>query len=116
MFVAFCDHVAGNSTSSCSNTEPIRASRRSHSTVSNGCTPGRVNRRRTVSASPVRDSVLRAVWGVWSIVSCSFQVFRLVGRRRHGVGGGWGRWILLLVPDGTERRSRSLGGFAALSP
>jgi hypothetical protein len=44
MFVAFCDHVAGNSTSACSNEtlspKPIRASRSSHSTESNGCTPG----------------------------------------------------------------------------
>ncbi len=47
MFVAFCDHVLGNSTSSCRN-EPTAAVRISHSTVSNGCTPGRVNRRRTL--------------------------------------------------------------------
>ena len=46
MFVALSDHVAGNSTPSCSNaTEPsfqleMRASRRSHCTWSYGCVPG----------------------------------------------------------------------------
>ena len=45
MFVAFSDHETGNSTSSCSKaTEPsfqfvMRASRRSHTTSSYGCTP-----------------------------------------------------------------------------
>ena len=40
----FCDQVAGNSTPSWRN-EPTAAVRVSHSTVSNGCTPGWVKRR-----------------------------------------------------------------------
>jgi hypothetical protein len=44
MFVAFCDHEAGNSTSSCVK-EPTEAVRFSHSTSSNGWTPAVVNRR-----------------------------------------------------------------------
>src|SRR5262249_54098045 len=39
MFVAFCDHDFGNSTFSCLN-DPTAAVRVSHSTASNGCTPG----------------------------------------------------------------------------
>jgi hypothetical protein len=54
MFVAFCDHERGNSTSGCSNATlppwPMRASRSSHSTVSNGWTPGLVKMRRMLSA------------------------------------------------------------------
>ena len=45
MLVAFCDQLAGNSTSCCSNATwspwPMRASRSSHSTVSKGWTPSR---------------------------------------------------------------------------
>ncbi len=66
MFVAFCDHVDGNSTSSCRN-EPTAAVRVSHSTVSNGCTPAWVKRRRTVRASPERGSLVSVVCGVCSI-------------------------------------------------
>ena len=66
MFVAFCDHVEGNSTPSCRK-EPTAAVRVSHSTVSNGCTPAWVNRRRTVRASPERGSFVSVVCGVCSI-------------------------------------------------
>src|SRR3954447_2615825 len=48
MLVAFCDQLFGNSTPGCSN-EPTDASRISHSTASNGCTPGSVNRLSTVT-------------------------------------------------------------------
>jgi hypothetical protein len=51
MFVAFCDHVAGNSTPSWRK-DPTAAVRSSHCTVSKGCTPGVVKRRRTRRASP----------------------------------------------------------------
>src|SRR4051812_11495106 len=61
MFVAFCDHDFGNSTSSWRK-EPTAAVRDSHSTVSNGCTPGRVNRRRTLKAAAGR--------AVWVSVDC----------------------------------------------
>src|SRR5215208_7577360 len=66
MFVAFCDHVAGNSTFSCLN-EPTAAVRGSQSTVSKGCTPACVNRRRTVRASPERGSLVSVVCGVCSM-------------------------------------------------
>src|SRR3954453_19088121 len=56
MFVAFCDHVFGNSTSSWRK-EPTEASRSSHSTVSKGWTPGLVKRRRMRRASPVAVGV-----------------------------------------------------------
>ena len=75
MLVAFCDHVFGNSTSSCSKATrspwPMRASRSSHSTVSNGWTPGVVNRRPTDSAFPAWLSCANAVCGESSIVLCS---------------------------------------------
>ena len=49
MFVAFWDQVFGNSTPRCSNAglsgSPMIASRISHSTASNGCTPAWVNLR-----------------------------------------------------------------------
>jgi hypothetical protein len=68
MFVAFCDHDFGNSTFFCSNATlspwPMRASRVSHSTCSKGWTPGCVNSRWTLNASPMRGAVLRAVSGV----------------------------------------------------
>ena len=44
MLVAFCDQVAGNSTSFCSN-PPTDAVRFSQTTSSNGCVPSVVNRR-----------------------------------------------------------------------
>ena len=46
MLVAFCDQVAGNSTSSCSKPPTAAVGRDSHSTSSNGLTPGVENRRR----------------------------------------------------------------------
>src|SRR5215218_8267611 len=56
MLVAFCDHVFGNSTPRCSNAglsgSPITASRISHSTASNGLTPGSVKRLPTLTPSP----------------------------------------------------------------
>ena len=55
MFVAFCDHVVGNSTPRCSNAgfsgSPMTASRNSHSISSNGWTPGVVWRRSTLIPS-----------------------------------------------------------------
>ena len=59
MFVEFCDQVAGNSTPSWRK-EPTAAVRVSHSTVSNGCTPGWVKRRWMRIASPeTTPSVVR---------------------------------------------------------
>ena len=59
MFVEFCDQVAGNSTPSWRK-EPTAAVRDSHSTVSNGCTPGWVKRRWMRIASPeTTPSVVR---------------------------------------------------------
>src|SRR5215210_248957 len=51
MFVEFCDQVAGNSTPSWRK-DPTAAVRSSHSTVSNGWTPGCVKRRWIRIASP----------------------------------------------------------------
>src|SRR3954447_21553825 len=51
MFVAFCDHVAGNSTPSCLK-PPTSAVRISHSTVEEGSTPGLVKRRSTRRPRP----------------------------------------------------------------
>ena len=83
MFVAFCDHDFGNSTFFCSNATlspwPMRASRVSHSTCSKGCTPGCVNSRWTLSASPIRGSVVRAVCGVDSIKTFSSLLRRSPG-------------------------------------
>src|SRR6476646_1424679 len=71
MLVAFCDQLFGNSTSSCSNAMrspwPMRASRVSHSTVSNGCTPGVVKYRLMDSALPGWTSSVRAVCAVYSM-------------------------------------------------
>src|SRR3954452_5475667 len=59
MFVAFCDQVVGNSTSSCSNL-PTDAVRSSHSTVSNGSCPGVVNLRSILSpVAPVLAVTVR---------------------------------------------------------
>src|SRR3954447_18848515 len=63
MLVAFCDQVLGNSTSSWRK-EPTAAVRSSHSTASKGCTPGRVNRRRTVNASAACEPFVRVACGV----------------------------------------------------
>src|SRR5688572_3768929 len=56
MLVAFCDQLFGNSTPRCSNAgfsgSPIRASRISHSTASNGLTPASVKRLPTFTPSP----------------------------------------------------------------
>src|SRR6266487_348481 len=55
MFVAFCDHVVGNSTPRCSKALPpslkfgMTASRVCHSTRSNGWTPSSVKYRLSVS-------------------------------------------------------------------
>ena len=103
MLVAFCDHVVGNSTSVCSNATlppwPMRASRSSHSTVSNGWTPGVVKRRRTDSALVAWTSCASAVCGVNSIRSCSSSAaFSRCLRRPFG---GFGRTLDL--PSGGGR-------------
>jgi hypothetical protein len=94
MFVAFCDHVLGNSTPRCSKATlspcPMRASRSSQSTVSNGCTPGVVNRRLTESGSPAVMAVASGVWEVPSIVLLLFspqRVCRSLRRRRRRFRG-----------------------------
>src|SRR3712207_3398266 len=51
MFVAFCDHVFGNSTPFCSK-PPTDAVRVSHSTVEKGSMPGLVKRRSTRRPCP----------------------------------------------------------------
>ena len=77
MFVAFCDHDAGNSTSVCSKETvppwPMRASRSSHSTVSNGCTPGCVKKRLSRSASPVEASIVVVTCELFSMPACSYN-------------------------------------------
>ena len=79
MFVAFCDHVFGNSTPRCSkeilSPWPIRASRSSHSTASNGWTPGFVKYRRIERPWPVASGV-SWVCEVCSIPTCSSRIFR----------------------------------------
>ena len=71
MFVAFCDHVFGNSTSRCSKATrspwAMRASRRSHCTVSNACWPGDVKKRLTERASPTVTSLKKGVCELPSI-------------------------------------------------
>src|SRR3954451_19057124 len=85
MFVAFCDHDLGNSTFSCRK-EPTAAVRSSHSTASNGCTPGRVNRRRTLRASGARCDFVSVVCGdVCSMVLCHLPRH---GPKAGGPGGG----------------------------
>src|SRR3954453_14113559 len=85
MFVEFCDHDFGNSTFSCRK-EPTAAVRSSHSTASNGCTPGRVNRRRTLKASVGRCDFVSVVCGV----VCSILLAISLGtdlKRVRGAGG-----------------------------
>src|SRR3954469_20954873 len=65
MLVAFWDQLFGNSTSSCRK-EPTAAVRSSHSTVSNGWTPGLVKSRRIRRASPA-GAGLRVVCVLGSI-------------------------------------------------
>src|SRR3954470_10553278 len=61
MFVAFCDQVFGNSTSSCSKL-PTDAVRSSHSTVSNGSCPAVVNLRSILSpVAPVLAVTVRGL-------------------------------------------------------
>src|ERR1044071_3071556 len=71
MFVALCDQLLGNSTFSCSNAMrspwPMRASRVSHSTLSNGWTPGVVKYRLMDSARPGWTSSVSAVCAVYSM-------------------------------------------------
>ena len=71
MFVAFCDHVVGNSTSRCSKATrspwAMRASRISHSTVSNACWPAVVKKRLTERASPAVTSSISGVCELPSI-------------------------------------------------
>ena len=122
MFVAFCDHVDGNSTSSWRN-EPTAAVRVSHSTVSNGCTPAWVNRRRTVRASPERGSFVSVVCGVCcSIWKLPFLRGPLAVRR-NSVGrrvsrsprtdrrslGGRSRNMRKWTSNSTDRGSPGLG-------
>ena len=57
-------------------TKPCRRGRserpaRSHSTASNGCSPGVVKKRLTERPSPVRTSGSSWVWGIWSMPYCS---------------------------------------------
>src|SRR4029078_9515458 len=83
MFVEFCDRDFGHSTYSCLN-EPTAAVRSSHSTASNGCTPGRVNRRRTLKASAARCDFVSVVCGD----VCSMVLAISLGTDLNLWGGG----------------------------
>src|SRR3954454_18837347 len=80
MLVAFCDHDFGNSTSSWWN-EPTAAVRDSHSTLSNGCTPGRVNRRRTLRASAGLAGCVSVVCGVVCSILLAISLGDLPGKQ-----------------------------------
>src|SRR4051812_26991697 len=67
MFVAFCDQVDGNSTSSCLK-PPTSAVRSCQSTVSNGSVPGLVNRRSIVN--PPSRTPARVVREDFSVACC----------------------------------------------
>ena len=92
MFVAFCDQLLGNSTSRCSNATrspwPMRASRISHSTASNGC------------VSAVREQASD----------------RQRRRRASSPGWSWGAWLgssaflLCAVPASRDAYSELLSG------
>jgi hypothetical protein len=75
MFVAFCDHDFGNSTSVCSKETlppwPIRASRSSHSMLSNGWTPGCVKKRLSRRGSPVEVSIVVVTCELFYMPACS---------------------------------------------
>ena len=97
MFVAFCDHVFGNSTSSCSNTEPIaRVAQLPLDGRRTDARPAWVNRRRTLSASPARVSVLSAVCGV----CCSMESFPSLRWPSARSAKFAGPVSLALAPDG----------------
>src|SRR4051794_10808352 len=104
MFVEFCDHDLGNSTFSWRN-EPTAAVRSSHSTASNGCTPGRVKRRRTLKASAGRCDCVSVVCGdMFSMVlAISLGTDLCGGHQPSGksLGGG------LCTSSRTERRCGS---------
>src|SRR3954447_4392399 len=108
MFVEFCDHDFGNSTFSCRK-EPTAAVRSSHSTASNGCTPGRVNRRRTLKASAGRCDFVSVVCGV----VCSILVAISLGTNlKLGPGGGKPSGKSLRAVDYAPRPGRNRGGAA----
>src|SRR5271167_5025894 len=90
MLVAFCDQLVGNSTSFCSNATrspwPIRASRSSQSTVSNGCTPGEVKKRATSSAPGGAVSLWVLVCG-GGFIGLPFLLRRRRGRILEAVVG-----------------------------
>src|SRR5215213_3683736 len=98
MFVAFWLHDLGNSTSRCSKATrspwAMRASRISHSTVSNACWPAAVKKRLTERASPRVTSFMSGVCELPSIVlllSSSPAALRTLRRFvRHGCGRLWG--------------------------
>src|SRR3954464_11436686 len=83
MFVEFCDQAFGNSTFSCRK-EPTAAVRSSHSTASNGCTPGRVKTRRTLKASAARCDCVSVVCGD----VCSMVLAISLGTDLNLGGGG----------------------------
>src|SRR5436305_238820 len=121
MFVAFCDHAFGNSTSFCSKATlppwPMSASRVSHSTLSNGWTPGLVKNLRIVSAWPSRGSWFstRLVWGVVLTVALLTSFwgadFRSLRALRRDFGGN----TEVSASHRTERSwERSGGPFSTL--
>ena len=87
MLVAFCDQVFGNSTSVCSKATlspcPMRASRVSHSTPSNGWTPGVVKRRSILRPPSVRMLSLGviSVGGVMLVSSSPAQIAQVLRGR-----------------------------------
>src|SRR4051794_35082290 len=73
MLVAFCDQLAGNSTSFCSKAgfsgSPIRASRISHSTQSKGCLPASVKRLGTLTPAPLSVTLGAVALRLWDMTS-----------------------------------------------
>jgi hypothetical protein len=73
MFVAFCDHAAGNSTPRCSKAglagSPMTASRISQATASKGWVPASLKRRATRTPAPVAVIAVAPVLGLSDIFS-----------------------------------------------
>src|SRR4051812_19694922 len=99
MLVAFWLQDFGNSTSSWRK-EPTAAVRDSHSAVSYGGTPGRVNSRRTLRASAARAGCVSVVCGV---VCSILRRLPSGADPRHGPQI-CGRLTIHLVSDGTVVR------------
>src|SRR5688500_15904517 len=92
MFVAFCDHVTGNSTPRCSNAgsagSPMTASRISHSTQSKGCLSTSVKRRGTLTPAPRAVTLGAAALRLWDMTSPPVGA-NFAGTTDDALGLGW---------------------------